>query len=234
MSHRHPARPRAASTAGLLAALCLVLCASVVPARAALFYDVTLDLGLHDDARVFLNVTNDYFTPPPAVAVELVKRCPVPQDDYPVVLLLARASKRPAEEILRLRLDYMSWSDIMFRLNVSPAVLFAGIDRDPGPPYGKAWGTWRKRPRGERLAIRDRDVIELAKIQVAAGYHRVSPYTIITEHNKGVTVEHYVAQKNRGRYTKEKTAKGPSRGRGPEKKKAPDKPKGHGNPHENH
>jgi hypothetical protein len=217
--------------------LCLALCASIVPARAVLFSDATLSLGLRDDARVFLNVTNDYFAPPPAVAVELVRRSRVPEDDYPVILLLARASKRPAEEILRSRLDYLSWSDIMFQQHVSPAVLFAGIDRDPGPPYGKAWGYWRKHPRGERLAIRDRDVIDLAKIQVAAGYHRVSPYTIIAERRKGVTVEHYVAEKNRGRYPRGKSGggsshnRGSARGQGPDKKKGPDKPKAHGNPH---
>src|SRR5256712_11984805 len=100
-------------------ALGLVLCAAIVPARASLFYDVTLDLGLRDDARIFLNVTNDYLAPPPAVAVDLVRRCPAPEDDYPVILLLARASKRPAAEILRMRVDYLSWSDIMYRLSVS-------------------------------------------------------------------------------------------------------------------
>jgi hypothetical protein len=221
----------------LAAALGLVLGAGVVPARAAVFYDATLSLGLRDDARVFLNVTNDYFAPPPTMAVEVVKRCRAPEDDYPVILLLARASRRPPEEILRLRLDYLSWSDIMLRLNVPPAVLFAGIDRDPGPPYGKAWGHWRKKPRGERFVIRDREVIDLAKIQVAAGYHRVSPYTIIAERNKGVTVEHYVAERNRGRYGKGTPSRGHSRGKGPEKgpeKKGADKPKGHGNPHPHH
>lgn len=234
MSPCRPDRPRHRGSLALVAALGLGLCATVVPARAALFSDATLSLGLHDDARVFLNVTNDYFAPPPAVAVELVKRSPAPEDDFPVVLLLARASRRPPEQILRQRLDYLSWSDIMLRLNVSPAVLFAGIDRDPGPPYGKAWGHWRKHPRGERFVIRDRDVVDLAKIQVAAGYHRVSPYTIIAERRKGVTVEHYVAEKNRGRYPKDKASRGPSRGKGTEQKKGPDKPKGHGNPHPHH
>ena len=132
-----------------------------------------------------------------------------------------------------MRLDYLSWSDIMDRLNTSPAVLFAGLDRDPGPPYGKAWGYWRKHPRGERFEIRDRDVAELAKLQVAAGYHHVKPYAIITERNRGITVEQYVAERNRARYSKDKSAKGESRGRGPEKSKGHDKPKGHGHPHDN-
>src|SRR2546426_11754817 len=107
MSRPLPARSRPASALGFLTVMCLALGASVVPARAALFYDVTLDLGLRDDSRIFLNVTNDYFAPPPTVAVELLRRCPAPEDDYPVILFLSRVSKRPPEEILRLRLDYL-------------------------------------------------------------------------------------------------------------------------------
>ncbi len=233
MSDCRIARPRPLTAAPFLAALAVVFGASVVPARAAVFYDATLDLGLRDDARVFLNVTNEYFAPPPSIAVDLVHRCPDPVNDYTVILLLARASRRSPQEILRMRLDYLSWSDIMFRLNISPAVLFAGLDRDPGPPYGKAWGYWRKHPRGERFEIRDRDVAELAKLQVAAGYHHVKPYTIITERTRGITVEQYVAERNRGRYSKDKSAKGQSRDRGPEKSKGHDKPKGHGHPHDN-
>src|SRR5438309_5849000 len=129
-----------AGAAGCTAALALCLSLPVAPAHAAVFYDATVRLNLGGDDRIFLNVANDYFAPPPAVAATIVERCPSPVDDYPVIMLLARASRRSPDEILRLRLDYLPWSEIMVRLNVSPAVLFAGLDRDPGPPYGKAWG----------------------------------------------------------------------------------------------
>lgn len=232
MSDCRIARPRSVTAALFLAALGVAMCASIVPARAGVFYDATIDLGLRDDARVFLSVTNDYFAPPPAIAVDLVHRCPSPVDDYPVVLLLARASRRPPMDILRLRLEYLSWSDIMFRLNISPAVLFVGLDRNPGPPYGRAWGRWRNHPRGERLDIRDRDVFELAKLQVAAGYHHINPYTVVTERGRGVTVEQFVADRNRGRYGKDKSGRGQPRGQ-QQKPKGHDKPKGHGHPHDN-
>jgi hypothetical protein len=220
MIHRLPARLRFAGAASFPAALCLVLCAPVVPVRASLFSDALLDLGLRDDARIFLNVTNDYFAPPPAVAVELVRNSRVPEDDYPVILYLARASKRPPKEIQRLRADYLSWSDIMDRNNIPPSVLFAGIDRDPGPPYGKAWGYWRKHRRGERFTLRDRDAVELVKLQIAARSLGVSPHTIVSARQKGITAEQYVAEKKRGKYPK---AKGGARGKG----KGHDKPHGH-------
>jgi hypothetical protein len=214
--------------APFLATLILAFGAAAAPARASVFHDATLDLGLSDDARIFLNVTNDYFAPPPTVAVELVRNSPVPEDDFPVILYLARASRRPPQEIQRLRADYLSWSDIMDRSNVSPSVLFAGIDRDPGPPYGKAWGYWRKHARDESLRFRDRDVVELVKLQVASRSQRVSPYAVASVRQKEITVERYVAEKNRGKYPK---TKGGSHAPGQAKPKGSGKPPGHDKPH---
>jgi len=190
----------------VLAALGLVVIVSSAPADAGVFYDATVPLNLSDDDRIFVNVANDYFAPPQTVAATIVERSPSPVDDYPVIMMMARASRRPPEEILKMRLDYLHWSDIMVRLNVSPGILFAGLDRDPGPPYGKAWGHWRHHPRGEAFEIRDRDVVELTKLQIAAGFHHVSPYTVIAQRQKGVKVEHYVAEKNRGRYARQDKA----------------------------
>ena len=218
--------------AGAILAAAVLALVPAARAGAAVFYDVTMDMGLGDDQRIFLNVTNDHFAPPPAVAMSLVKRCPSPVDDFPVILLLARSGRRSPEDILRLRLEYLSWSDIMFRLNISPSALFTGINRDPGPPYGKAWGYWKKHPR-ERLVIRDRDVAGLAKLQVASARHRVSPYTLIAERNKGLTYERYVAEKNRGKYPKSKAMKGGSKSSASGKgKPKPEhgKPKHHGKP----
>src|SRR5204862_6831763 len=111
----------------------LMLCRSAPGAGAgvATFYAVSRGLDVGDDARLFLNVTNDYFAPPPAVATRLVQRCPRPENDYPVILLLARASHRPPDEILQLWLSNRSWADIMFELRVPPSILFAGLSRDP-------------------------------------------------------------------------------------------------------
>lgn len=226
-------RYRYFQTRRLAGALLVAAALALIPATragAAVFHDVTMNMRLGDDQRVFLNVTNDHFAPPPNVAVSLIKRCPSPVDDFPVILLLARSGRRSPEDILRLRLDYLSWSDIMFRLNISPSGLFRGINRDPGPPYGKAWGYWKKHPR-ERLVIRDRDVVGLAKLQVASARHRVSPYTLIAERNKGVSYERYVAEKNRGKYPKSKSAKGGSKsGHGKPKSQEHGKPKHHGRP----
>ncbi len=182
----------------ILAVLAAALVLSATSSWAAVSYDISVGLPIGDDAKLFLNITNEYYAPPQEVATVLVKRCPHPEDDYPAVLFLARASGRPPAEILDLRLRGQSWADIMFAIHVQPSVLFVGIDRDPGPPYGRAWGYFRRHPRA-RILIEDREFVEYAKLHAAAGYYKVRPWTIIAERQRGVTVERYVVNRHRGR-----------------------------------
>jgi len=186
------------STSVLLAVLALVPAAGALAADG--FYDATLALKVGDDARFFLNLTNQHFASSSAVAVSIVKRCPRPENDFLVIMLLAAASGRKAEAVLAMRSRGQSWSDILFELRLSPQILFAGMDRDPGPPYGRAWGHWKDhkgKPKKERFVIPDGQVVDLVKLQIAASYYRVSPYTIIRERQRGVTVERYAVVRGR-------------------------------------
>lgn len=186
---------RLARRAPLVALLCAALVAASAGAWAGVSYDVSAGLPVGDDAQLFLHVTNEYYAPPPEMASVIVHRCPRPVDDYPAVMLLAHASGRPPAEILELRMAGQPWGDIMFRLHVRPEVLFVGIDHDPGPPYGKPWKSWKKHGR-KKFAISDDEFVELAKLRVVAGYHRVSPYVVIQERTRGVSYERYVAEKH--------------------------------------
>ena len=182
-----------------------LLWGSIVPALslasasffwAGVNYDVSVGLPVGDDSKVFLNITNEYYAPPQPVATALVRRCPHPEDDYPTVLFLAQASGRPPGEILDLRLRGESWSAIMVRERVPPSALFVGIDRDPGPPYGHAWGYWRSHPRG-RFAIEDHEFVELTKLQVASRYYHAPPCDVAAERRRGGSIERYAADRHR-------------------------------------
>jgi hypothetical protein len=167
--------------------------------RAAdLFYDATLDLPVGDDARFFLNLTNRHYAPPQPVGVDILTRCARPADDFPIVMLLADASGRDPGTILSLRLGGSSWSAIFVKLNVSHDVLFAGLDHDPGPPYGKAWGHWKNhRGQDTKLALADDQIVALAKLQTVSAYYRVSPYRVTAETNRGMSVERYAVAHGR-------------------------------------
>jgi hypothetical protein len=226
MTIRHlMSRPRRAA-ARTLALLALALVASGATASAAdLFYNTTLGLDVSDDARIFLNLTNQQFAPSNAVATRVVQRCPRPENDFPVILFLARASRRSPDQVLDLWLTRLSWAEIMYELKVPPAALFAGLDRDPGPPYGKAWGRYKQHRGKGKFVIADRDVAELVKLQITARHYQVSPYRVIAERQKGVRVEQYAADRWRAKHGRPEEARddrgpGASRGqgRGPKQK----------------
>ncbi len=208
---------------GYAACMLFTLTAAAGLARAEVFYDVTVGLNVGDDARIFLNVTNDHFAPPEREATVIVRRCRHPEDDYPVVLFLSHASGVPAGKVLDLRLRGLSWGDVMFRLKIGPSVLFARFDRDPGPPYGKAWGHYKKHKKGGRIALSDGDIVGLAKLQIAARHYGVNPHTIVSERGKGVSIEKFTAAKHRARHGKAKSpqakpAKNSGKGSGKSKK----------------
>jgi hypothetical protein len=221
--HRAPIA-RTATAAALILSL-------FVPALAGdAFYDVTLGLRVGDDARFFLNLTNDRYPAPSQVSVAVVKRCPRPADDFPVIMLLASESRRSPDAVLAMRLRGLTWTDILFELRLSPDVLFVGMDRDPGPPYGNAWGYWKKhggRPGKRRFTISDAQVVDLAKLRIASSYYRVSPYSIIGQRQRGVSVERYAANKGRpsgAGPAKKGASKGPGKDHGKEHGQGQGKP----------
>ena len=178
---------------------------SIGVAHASVAFDVAVGMNLNEDTRIFLNVTNQTWQP--AVPTTLIQGCAYPEDDFPVIAFLSYHSHRSPSFILNLRREGYGWADIFFQLNVQPSVLFVGIDRDPGPPYGKAWGYWKKHYRpGTRMRYRisDRDVVGLVKVQTASRHFGASPFAVIDAQRSGRRPEVFTAnrwkQKN-GRQT---------------------------------
>lgn len=190
----HPARTCPTIRRTLIGALALLAPSLVtLPAHAGdLVIDAGLSIELSDDARFFLNLSNRQYAPPQPVAIDVLKRCPRPTDDFPVVLFLAEAAHTTPAAILDLRLRGRSWGEIMISLRIPADVLFTGMDRDPGPPYGHAWGYWKKhRASKSPWRLDDPDIVGLVKLQTVSSYYRVSPYRVTVEVQRGRTVEAY-------------------------------------------
>jgi hypothetical protein len=201
-----------------------------------------------DDDQYFLNFTVGSMGYPRAVVQPILPRLRHVEVDLPVVLFLARHSGRPVSVIVDLRSQGLGWSVILGRVGLAPDLLFAGIDRDPGPPYGKAWGYWRKRGRG--VALSDGDVAGLVQIQIAARHGGLSAFDLARGHGRGRPVAAALAER-KGRPYKGKPAQagrpahagrpehggkpGPAGKPGPGDKQGqagkPDKPRGQKPPH---
>src|SRR5262245_61799667 len=134
---------RHAMTSRAVAAVLAVLCAAAVHADTRFDFLFRAD-SVADDTQLFLHLSVKDQGADRASLEPVLPRIRRLDADLPVVLFLARQSGRPPSAVVELRALGMEWALVFGRLHVPIDVLFVGIDRDPGPPYGNAWGYWKK------------------------------------------------------------------------------------------
>lgn len=196
---------------GSILGICLVGPASA--ARAGTSVDFLFSVEhVSTDQQYFLNLAVSNYGYSRAGLEPVVPRVRNLELDLPIVLLLARESGKPLDQIVGWRAEGLSWSVIFGRAGVPVQVLFAGMDRDPGPPYGKAWGYWKKDPRGVRLS--DNDIAGLAQIQIASRLTGDAPSELARARGRGRSVAVVVAESKGRPYQKGKPAVTARRNRG--------------------
>lgn len=146
-----------------------------------------------NDSQFLLHLAVGDSRVPRTVIEPVLPRLHSIEDDLPVVLFLARTSGRSIEFIVDLRRQSLGWAVIFERVGVSCDTLFEGFERDPGPPYGKAWGHWKKNP--GKLALSDDDIVGLVRVQTAHRVTGLSALEIVHAQGQKKSVATVVAEK---------------------------------------
>jgi hypothetical protein len=184
------------------------VCSVASPKPAAAGVDFLFSAShVSNDNELFLNLTVSNYGYPRTVVEPLLPRIAYVEADLPVILFLAQRSGRPPVFFVDLRARGASWAVCFNQGGVPIDVLFVGIDRDPGPPYGKAWGHWKNQ--GRRVTLSDDDIRGLARVQVGNRVSGLATYELARGGGNNVAVR--VADK-KGRPHEGKVAKGPSKG----------------------
>lgn len=125
-----------------------------------------------------LAIGNHYRVPEREVI--LIRERRIPDDELPVVFFLAQRARVAPATIVDLRLGGRSWLDIASRYRLGPDVFYVPVTVIPGPPYGKAYGYYKK-PRHEwkTIVLADADVVNLVNLRFLSDYHRLPPDRII-------------------------------------------------------
>jgi hypothetical protein len=180
--------------ASRMPALALLFCAAAATPVSAASFDFLFSMDqVTNDNQLFLNLTVGKYGYDRVEIGPILPRLRSVESDLPVVLFLARKSATSPDEIVALRARGFSWSVIFGKLRVAPKTLFVGIDQDPGPPYGKAWGYWKKNPASLRLT--DADIVGLVQIQIGSRWAKLTPYELARAHGQGKRVAGLVATK---------------------------------------
>jgi len=178
----------------ITAALALVVAFGASSARAGTSFEFLFHTDrVSDDRQLFLNLAVSNYGYDQVVLEPVLPRIRYVEVDLPVVLFLAHESGRSVDSIVDLRASGLSWSVVFTRCGVAPEILFQGIDADPGPPYGNAWGYWKKNPRAVRLS--DSDIAGLVQVQIGSRVAGVRAYDLARARGNGRPIFTVVAEK---------------------------------------
>ena len=184
----------------LFGCLLVVFGALSVPAQAHAQTAVSVGARIGD---FNIAVSNYYHVPEREVIVLRERR--IRDEDLPVVLFIAQRARVTPATIVDLRLRGMSWWDISVRYGIRPEVYYVPVVVTPGPPYGKAWGHYKKKHRKQwdTIVLADDDVVNLVHVRFLSDYYGVPPERVIEyrgHHADYVAVNYEVARGRSGRH----------------------------------
>lgn len=185
----------------LVLTLALGLSGAMLPFTGSVAETVNIGASFaNGDLSGFYLGLSEYFHRPEREVYHLRERR-IPDEEVPVALFIADRGRVALDSVVRLRLGGMSWLDIGLRYGVGPEVFYVPVDHY-GPPYGHAYGYYRKFPRNRWHEIRllDDDIINLVNLRFVSEHYRYDPYEVMNRRGRGNTyiqINNYV-RVNRG------------------------------------
>lgn len=162
----------------------LALIAAALVAGPVLAAQVDLGISISDGRlRSFYLAVGDHYRVAPRAVVELRTRFRLLDEELPVVYFLAARAHVGPQVVVDLRLGKRSWFDVAVRLGLSPEIFFLPVRMEKiGPPYGNAYGYYRKHGRGgdwKAFVLADREAVDLVNLRFMSEYHGLDPDEII-------------------------------------------------------
>lgn len=199
--------------------------------------DVLWNPSPDDSRQVALHVTNMAYPMQREAVIEVFHRIPNQYDDYPVLAFICHHSHVDPVTVWEYKTKGHKWSNVMAHFGVSPGLLFVDLPRAPGPPYGNAYGYWRKNGKGiSQDHISNDDVRFWVSLRAVSAYAAVQPARVMEWRDSGKQFNQVAQAKYR-----EKHGKGPKMqeagfggpGNSPGNSKGKGKAKGHDKEHPN-
>ena len=197
---------------GFLAVLLLAAMLSTGPVIAGIDIDFGAAVRAGDDADLYFSISSRYFDRDRAVIERVAVHYGDP-DDLAVSLFIANRSGRSPDRIYAMRQRGLSWWDISVRLGIPADIWFVKVNRDPGPPYGKAYGYWKKHKhdRNHVVVLTDVDVRNLVAVRMIHEYYGVSVEAAMDWRSSGRDLRHILSgeyHKRHGKTAHHKASKG--------------------------
>ena len=153
-------------------------------------FSVDVDLGIGatvNDNDLYFRINARYFDRDPDYVFAAARKLRAPDREVPIIFFLAYHSKKDVDAIIQMSKGGHSWWDVSLKLGIPVSVYFMDIPFDPGPPYGKAYGYWKKHKRNpaQRVILSEREMYDLISLQIACNYYGLPPRDVIKRRQDG-------------------------------------------------
>jgi hypothetical protein len=148
--------------------------------------DVEFGLSADDGGlREFHLAVGDFYRVPEKEVV-VVRERRIPDEELPVVFFLASRARVAPGIIVGLRLERRSWMDIALYYGLGADIFYVDARAD-GPPYGRALGYYKNKPRREwkYIKLADDDIVNLVNLNFISKHYGYSPNTVIKMRSEG-------------------------------------------------
>lgn len=188
--------------------------------------DVDVGLSIGDDGikSFYLAIGEHYKVPEKEIVIVREKK--IPDEDLPVVFFLAQRADVSPDVIIKLRLGGKSWMEISAHFGLTAEIFYVPLKRSPGPPFGKAYGHFKKKKRNKwrTIYLSDADIVNFVNLRFISEHYGYSPDEVIKMREKGKSFIAINAEvkKNKGqakKQSKQHASKEKTKNKGKGKKK---------------
>lgn len=135
----------------------------------------------------FYLAVGEYFKVPQK-EIRGIKKRKIKDEEIPVVLFISIRAGVPSSKVVDLRLGRMSWREICRGFRLGADIFHVEVKGEiKGPPYGKAYGFYRNKPRGlwKRIVLGDDDIVNLVNLRFVSEHYGYPPGEIIKMRSAG-------------------------------------------------
>ncbi len=119
-----------------------------------------------------------------------VKKHSIPDEELVIVYFFAKHAKVEPKRVVNLRLKGKSWMEVSILLGLSTDIFYVKFEKDPGPPYGKAYGHYKNKPNKKKinkLTFSDAEIVNIFNLKFVSSVNGCSVEKVIKlrKQNKG-------------------------------------------------
>lgn len=112
----------------------------------------------------------------------------VPDDEIPVVFFMSRLADVSPESVIDLRLNGASWQEVTKKHGFGSEIYYFPVKKNAVivPPYGKAYGYYKNKPKKEwsKIKLEDDDIVNMVNLEFMSEYNNYPAETIMAMRGK--------------------------------------------------